>query len=238
VSRTRSKSASPASDRTRQLSGRGFAGALDEHARVALESLGHVHRYRNGAAVFTEGDRTSDVALVLTGRLRIVCATEAGGQVTLAIREPGDLVGELAAIDGPGTPRNASAIAVGPTTARLIRAVEFTDFLVAHPTSSLALIRTLTGRLRDAERRRVEYGSIDATRRLARLLVELAGPPDDRGRATIDGSHSQNELASLIGASRESVARALVRLRQLELVDTGRRSVVVHDLEQLERFAR
>ena len=86
-----------------------------------------------------------------------------------------------------------------------MRAMEFTDFLAGHPASSLVLLRTLTARLRDAERRRVEYGSIDASRRLARLLVELAGPPDDRGRATVDLSLSQSELASLIGASRESV---------------------------------
>ena len=220
------------------MSGSGFVDALDERARAGLAGLGHVHRYRNGASVFTEGDRTSDVALVLTGRLKIVCTTESGGEVTLAVRHPGELVGELAALDGHGTPRTASAIAVGATTVRLIRATEFTDFLVAHPASSLVLLRTLTARLRDAERRRVEFGSIDASRRLARLLVELAGPPDDRGRATVTLSLSQSELASLIGASRESVTRAFARLRRLDLVETGRRSVVVHDVDQLERFSR
>lgn len=220
------------------VGGSGFVGALDEGARAAFETLGHVRRYRNGDVVFAEGDRSSDVALVVTGRLKILCTTESGGEVALAIRQAGDLVGELAAIDNPGTPRMASAIALGPTTVRLMRAIEFTEFLVAHPTSSLVLVRMLTSRLRAAERRRVEYGSIDSTRRLGRLLVELAGPPDDLGRATVTGDLSQSELASLIGASRESVARAFTRLRQLDLVETGRRVVIVHDIDRLERFAR
>src|SRR5688572_2317190 len=98
------------------MSAPGFLGELDDQARAAFERLGHVHRYRNGAAVFAEGERTSEVALVLTGRLKIVCTTEAGGEVALAVRHPGELVGELAAIDGHGTPRTASAVAVGPTT--------------------------------------------------------------------------------------------------------------------------
>jgi CRP-like cAMP-binding protein len=220
------------------VGGPGFVGALDEQARAAFEALGHVRRFRNGAAVFTEGDRGNDVAVVVAGRLKILCTTESGGEVALAIRQPGDLVGELAAIDSPGTPRIASAVALGPTTVRLIRAVEFTDFLIAHPTSGLVLLRMLTSRMRAAERRRVEYGSIDATRRLGRLLVELAEAPDARGGATIGAGLSQSELASLIGASRESVARGFTRLRQLGLVETSRRSVVVHDLDRLDRFAR
>jgi len=220
------------------MSGPGFVGELDEAARAAFEQLGHVHRYTNGSSVFAEGDRSSDVAVVLTGRLKILCSTESGGEVALAVRHPGDLVGELAAIDGHGTPRTASAIALGPTTVRLIRGTEFTGFLVAHPASSLVLLRMLTAKLRDAERRRVEYGSIDAGRRLARLLLELADAPDEHGRATVTGHLSQSELASLIGSSRESVARAFLRLRQLDLVETSRRSVVLRDVGQLERFAR
>jgi CRP-like cAMP-binding protein len=218
--------------------GPGFVGALDEAAQAALETLGHVHHYRSGTTVFAEGDQTSDVGLVVSGRLKIVCTTDAGGEVALAIRVPGDLVGELAAIDGDGTPRAASAVAHGATSVRLIRATDFTAFLAGHPTASLALLRLLTGRLRDAERRRVEYGSVDASRRVARLLVELAGTPDDRGHAIVTGSLSQSDLAALIGSSRESVARALTRLRELDLVETGRRTVVVHDIHQLERFAR
>jgi CRP-like cAMP-binding protein len=220
------------------VGGAGFVGALDDGSRAAFDALGHVRRYRNGDVVFAEGDRSNDVAVVVSGRLKILCSTESGGEVALAIRQPGDLVGELAAIDDPGTPRIASAVALGPTAVRLIRAVEFTDFLVAYPTSGLVLLRMLTGRLRAAERRRVEYGSVDATRRLGRLLVELAQPVDARGRAVVSDGLSQSELASLIGASRESVARGFTRLRQLGLVETSRRSVVVHDLDRLDRFAR
>jgi CRP-like cAMP-binding protein len=101
------------------------------------------------------------------------------------------------------------------------------------------LLRTVADRMRDAERRRVEVGAYGTSRRLARLLSELT---DTYGRAADDGIHvelplSQQELAGLVGASRESVARAFKTLRDSHLVSTAARTVIVHDVGALRGYA-
>jgi CRP-like cAMP-binding protein len=103
----------------------------------------------------------------------------------------------------------------------------------------LVLTRGLIGRLRAAERRRLDFGSYDAPGRVARLLIEIA---EEHGRTTDNGieigvSLSQEELAGLVTTSRESVARSLTSLRRRGLITTGRRSVVVRDMEGLRRLA-
>jgi CRP-like cAMP-binding protein len=100
-------------------------------------------------------------------------------------------------------------------------------------------MRTLTGRLRDADRKRVEFGSYDAVSRVALRLVELA---DRFGEPTADGilvtlPFTQDELAGWVGASREAVVKALRALRRTGCVRTQRRSVVVCDLPALRRRA-
>src|SRR5439155_20462513 len=101
-----------------------------------------------------------------------------------------------------------------------------------HPRAALELVRMLVGRLRESDRRRVEFGAYDITRRLAALLVDLAMEAEAHGTDPVVRL-SQHEIAGLIGASRESVARALVSLRARGLVETGRRTITVVDLEGL-----
>jgi CRP-like cAMP-binding protein len=205
-----------------------------------LESAGSFRRYSPRAALFVEGDPGTFVVLILEGRAKVVATTPEGTEVVLSIRGFGDLVGELASIDAEGVPRTASVVALEPIACRVIPTAEFVGFLEAHPDAAMALLRTVAARMRDSERRRVEFGAYDTARRLAGLLVELStthGRPTDQGvRVAI--SLSQQELAGLVGCSRESVARALVALRQRGLVSTGRRSLVVRDVDGLRDYAR
>jgi CRP-like cAMP-binding protein len=94
-----------------------------------------------------------------------------------------------------------------------------------------ALVQVLAARLREADLRRVEFGALDATPRLARRLLELAGDG-----SSVEGLN-QEDLASLIGASRESVAKALAELRRAGLVRTGRRSIELVDVAGLRSRA-
>jgi CRP/FNR family cyclic AMP-dependent transcriptional regulator len=101
------------------------------------------------------------------------------------------------------------------------------------------LLRTLTGRLRDADRKRVEFGSYDAISRVSLRLVELA---DRFGETTPTGVRitlpfTQDELAGWVGASREAVVKALATLRRMGYVRTQRKSVVVCDVPALRRRA-
>lgn len=220
--------------------GCGFLERLEERARAELAAAGREVRYRTGSSVFREGDQGGFVVLITQGRVKVVASTAEGTEAVLGIRGPGDLLGELAALDGNGATRLASVVALEPLTCRLVPVAELHAFLAAHPRAMIELLRTVADRMRDAEQRRVEAGAYSTSRRLAGLLAELS---DTYGRAAEDGIHvelplSQQELAGLVGASRESVARAFRTLRDRDLVSTAARTVIVHDVGALRGYHR
>lgn len=214
--------------------GDGFVAALSDVERAALFAAGRRRRYPRHARVFHEGDRSDFVIVIVEGRVKIVATAADGSEAVLSVRDPGTLVGELAALDQ--APRLASAIALEPLTVIVLTAEEFRSFVAEHPRVALQLMSVLIARLREADRRRVEFGAYDVAGRLARLLVDLTADHDGTAGAA-EIRLSQHELAGLIGASRESVARALGQLRGRGLLTTGRRTIAIADLEALRLLA-
>lgn len=200
---------------------------------------GHRRRFGAGAIVFGEGDVSNRVVLVLSGRLKVSASSNDGHEVVLGYRERGDVLGEFAAIDGE--PHLATVTAVEPTEALVLPADRFMAALEERPAASMALLRSVISRLRDADRKRLEFASLDATGRVARRLVELAeryGEAEGEG----EGIHitlpiTQQELAGWVSTSREAVSKSMHRLRERGLIDVHRRSVTVLDLEGLRRRA-
>src|SRR5690606_14590157 len=128
-----------------------------------------------------------------------------------------------------------------------VTAEEFMAFLQANGRVSIIIMQMLCQRWREADRRRAEFGMFDATGRVAQRLVELAerfgvpyrtgpGPGSESVRITL--SLSQEELAGWVGAPREAVSKALRTLRAHGWIETGRRRLIVHDLQALRRHAR
>jgi CRP-like cAMP-binding protein len=217
----------------------GFLGRLASPDREALLAIGRPRRYRRGSVVFAEGDTGNFVVLITEGRVKVVSATVEGTQTILSVRGPGDLVGELSAVLDAGAPRSASIIAIDPVAGNVVSAAEFRTILDERPAVAVELVRTLAGHLRHADRRRIDNAGYSTTRRLARLVVELVTPEGVAGpTVTLRMTMSQQELAGLVGASRESVVRALSVLRRQGLVETGRRSVTIPDIERLRDFVR
>ncbi|GAA2252458.1 Crp/Fnr family transcriptional regulator [Actinomadura luteofluorescens] len=223
-----------------------FLGDLTPAEREELAARGRVREFDRGEALFAEGEDPGWVAILLQGRVKACAYREDGGQTVLAVRGPGALLGEVGAIDG--LPRSATVTALEPVRALAVTADEFMMFLQAHGRVSVLIMRMLCHRWRDADRKRVEFGMFDATGRVAQRLVELAerfGVPYDR-RTDAAGSDSvqitlnlsQEELAGWVGASREAVSKALRTLRRHGWIETGRRRLIVHDLQALRRHAR
>ncbi len=215
----------------------GFVGRLPRPDRERLLAAGTRRRDRRGAPLFFEGDRSDYVVVVLEGRVRVSIAGADGREVVVAVRGPGDLLGEFAAIERD-MPRSASAYAMEPLVAHVVTADDFATFLERSPRAAVALLRTLVRRLRETSRAQMEFGSYDTIGRVARRLEELVA---EHGEPTTDGVRialplTQEELAGWVGASRESVARALRSLRDRGVISTSRRSVVVHDHAALARY--
>lgn len=170
------------------------------------------------------------------GIVKAVAASEAGIDSVLALRGPGDILGELAAVGGGS--RSATIVAVEPVTALVLSVRAFRDYLTSQPDAATALLAVLADRVRDASRRQVEFGSLDTSVRVARLLAELGttyGEPTEVGiRVRL---LSQDELAGLCAASREAIARSMRTLREAGLIETGRRQVTIRDLGELRGWS-
>jgi CRP-like cAMP-binding protein len=165
--------------------------------------------------------------------VRLVAYGADDREVMLAIRGPGELIGEMAALGAQR--RTASAIALDDVEAGFLRADEFRIFLSEHPDAALVLMRMLVRRLTEADRDRVALATQDSVGRVAKRLVELAaehGTPDGAG-TRIELSLTQDELASWTGATRETVSRALALMRRLGWIGTDNRSITVLDAAAL-----
>ena len=206
---------------------------------MGLEEL-HEHgrrtRFDAGERLLRERAPGEEVVLILSGRVKISHSGPEGRDTVLDFRGPGELVGELAVLDA--APRSSSVTAIEPVEALVVAASEFRG-LLERPEFALELIRVLTERFRDADRKRIEFGATDTLGRVCARLAELAeryGEPDGTGLA-ISLPISQEELASWTAASRAGLANALRTLRELGWVETERRRIRVVDLAALEARA-
>jgi CRP-like cAMP-binding protein len=210
-----------------------FFEQLDPEAALALTAAGTTREYRRGAALFHERQESDAIYVLRRGTVKIVVGTSAGKDAMLGIRGPGDLLGEVSAVDGRA--RSAGAIALEAAEALVVPGSAFRAFLGAHSAAAMRLLEMLCERLRDADVKRSEHVALDTLTRVAGRLVELAdrfGKDEDEG-VVIDLALTQEDLAGWAGASREAVAKALQTLRDLGLVRTDRRRVVVIDLPAL-----
>jgi CRP-like cAMP-binding protein len=177
------------------------------------------------------------VLVLLDGRVKITAPTVDGHEAVLGFRGPGDLVGELGAVDG--RPRGASVSALEPVTALACAGTDFRALLKSQPAVGAALLRVVVERLRGADDERADFGAHDVLGRVARRLCELAerfGTQEDGG-IEIALPLTQEELAGWCGASREAVAKALATTRKLGWIETGRRTILITDIEALRTYA-
>jgi len=183
----------------------GFLSQLDPGERDDLEKLGTVRRYRRGDVLFHQGDDAGAVVVLIDGHVKAAMMND-GREVILAFPGPGELLGELSAVDGE--PRSGTVRAVDDVEALVIPGSAFRAFLERRPRVALVLLRSVAARLREADRQRVDYAINDVVVRVASRLVDLCdryGAEDEAG-IDIGLAITQDELAAWAGASREAVA--------------------------------
>jgi CRP-like cAMP-binding protein len=215
----------------------GFVAALTPEEAAALEAAGRRRAYPPRVTIFHEGDDAGPVVVLVSGRVKVSTLGGAGREAIVAVRGAGDLLGELSAVDGG--PRSATVTTLEPVEALLVPGSAFAALLERHPRIALVLLRMIAGRLRYADSQQAQFATHDVVGRVAQRLVEISerfGAADE-GRIEIVLPLTQEELAAWTGASREAVSKALLLLRRLRIVETGRRHVTVLDPEALRRRA-
>ncbi len=230
-------SSSPQLSVAAAAAGEHFWSALPPPDQAALLAAGASRRFARGRPLLHQGQAPDTVLLLRSGQVKVFTTTSAGREVVLAVRGAGELLGELAALDG--RPRSASVIALEDVDALVLTPGAFLAFLASHPAAAMALLGMLSRRLRDADVKRTGFTALTTLGRVAERLLELAerfGTEED-GSIRIDLRLSQEELAGWTGASLESVGRALATMRSLHWIETRRREIRVLDVEALRAAA-
>lgn len=206
---------------------RSFLAQVDAAGQRALALLGALREYRPRTTLFHQGEPSRHVVLLVDGWVKVTSTSRTGEEALLAIRGPGDIIGDLSAVDGK--PRSATVIALVQLSARVIDGDRFLDCLAHNSAVALALMRHISANLRESDHKRLEYVSTSSSSRLAALLLTLAG---EHGVVSEEGlviqlPLTQKELATAAATSREVVARTLRTLRSRDIVRTRRQRIVV-----------
>lgn len=208
-----------------------FLGRLGADDVAALVDAGRVGRWPADGALLREGDPPTTVVVVLAGTVKVTKTGTSGREVLLELRSAGDVLGELGAIDG--APRSATVVALGEVEALAVPADRFDRLLRERAGLAHAVLTTVVQRLRRSSARQLEFGTLDVVGRVCARIAELAathGEPGEGG-VVVRRSISQQDLADWAAVSRDGVVRALAELRSNGWVETGRRRIVVRQLE-------
>ena len=214
-----------------------FFEALTPEEVADLRASGRERHYDANVALFHEGDDAGSVIVLLAGRAKLTVPSSSGREVIVAVRGPGDLLGELAAL--VEAPRSATVATIEPVDALIMSGSAFASFLERNSRVALVILRMVAERLLYADLQQAQFATHDVVGRVAHRLVELTerfGVEQEEG-ILLDVPLSQEELAGWTGASREAVNKALQVLRSLHMIETGRRRFTVLDADGLRRLA-
>ncbi|MBC9070639.1 cyclic nucleotide-binding domain-containing protein [Thauera sp. CAU 1555] len=201
-----------------------FQGLSDE----VLSTVAHcsmMRRFPRGQAVVLAGDRSDFVYFVLTGSLKVVVSDEDGREVILSILGQGELFGEMAIFGEQ--PRSASVVAVTPSDLVMIPKQDFRQIMKDNFEVAWRIMCNLAERLRNADRKIESLALMDVYGRVARLLLEMA--EEHGGEMIVVRKISKQDIAKMIGASREMVSRVMKDLSVQGLIEEGERGIVLRE---------
>ena len=163
-------------------------------------------RFKRGEAIVEQGKKSNSLAIMLTGRARVITTNARGREVILATMQPGDYIGEMSLIDNE--PHSATVRAEVQTDVLILGRLEFARCLPENSSMAYAVMKGLVQRLRHADRKIESLALMDVYGRVARALLEFA-VEDAEGNAVIRDKVSRQDLAKMVGASREMVSRVM-----------------------------
>ena len=224
-------------DDTVVLSAPLFADMESEETKALFESMVPVELTR-GDVLFREGEPGDRLYVIAQGKIKLGRRSSDGRENLLSILGPGEMFGELSLFD-PG-PRTATASSVSDALVYELRHQALVQWIAAHPSVATTLLGALARRLRRTNETLADLVFSDVPGRVAKALLDLSarfGEPNDDG-IRVAHDLTQEELAQLVGASRETVNKALADFAARGWVRREGRAVVLLDVDRLERRAR
>ncbi|MCE5249188.1 Crp/Fnr family transcriptional regulator [bacterium] len=203
-----------------------------------LEAIKHViinKTFPKEKIILLEAEEGDTLFIIINGKVKVTTFTENGKEVIFSILGEGDFFGEMSLLDGK--PRSASVISMEDSELQLIRRCDFYRLLENHPHIALKLLEELASRLRKADERIESLALLDVTGRVAGILMQLA---EERGEpsgntVTIKSRPTHQELANMVGTTRETVTRVLKQLELKKYIEMSGKDVTIFDVEVFKR---
>ena len=201
-----------------------FAGFPDDQLRT-LSGVVTRRTVPRGAVIIVEGDPTDSLYIVISGRMRVLMSDADGKEVILAILGPGEFFGEMGLIDD--SPRSATVVAVEPCELIVINKRDFKRCLSENFEMAMTVMRGLVRRLREADRKIGSLALLDVYGRVAHLLIDMAELVN--GQRIVTRRLPKQDIAKMIGASREMVSRVMRDLQLGGFIEMRGSQILVRD---------
>lgn len=212
--------------------------ALDDAAAAALRATMETVRLPKGSTLFSEGDQGDHLYVIIEGKLKLGTSSGDGRENLLSILGPGEMFGELSLFDAG--PRTSTATAVTDVRLLSLGHNQVIPWVTAHPQVALDLLERLAQRLRRTNEVVGDLVFSDVPGRVAKALLDLG---ERFGKETDEGLYvhhdlTQEELAQLVGASRETVNKALADFASRNWIRLDGRAVLIIDVDRLSKRGR
>lgn len=212
------------------LSGIGIFEALAPSDQQRLASLLRTRSFSPGKTIFIEGDKGEGLYFIRSGRIKICVNDRQGNELIFTYLSSGDLLGEIAILDG--LPRSATAVAVTHTNTFYLDRKDFLEFLEASPRVCIVIIASLCKSIRRVSTHLEEVSFLDVSGRVARNLLSMAAKDSLQPICII----SQEELAKVVGASRVIVNKILNSFVDLGFISLARKRIIILNEYELDRI--
>jgi CRP/FNR family cyclic AMP-dependent transcriptional regulator len=201
-----------------------FAGFSPDQLR-ALAPMVMRRSAPRGLAIMREGDATDCLYVIISGRLKVMVGEADGKETILNILSAGEFFGEMGLIDD--NPRSATVVAIEPCELLALTKQAFRKFLLENTDLAMAVMRVLVRRLREADRKIGSLAMLDVYGRVARLLLDMSESVD--GRRVVTRRISKQDIAKMIGASREMVHKVMKDLQVSGYIELDGSTIVLRD---------
>jgi CRP-like cAMP-binding protein len=199
-----------------------FSMLTNDQAQAIADSVVK-RRFRRGEIIVEHGRKSNALFILLNGRARVLTSDSRGREVILAVLQPGDYVGEMSLIDNQ--PHSATVRAEVQTDMLILGRAEFARCLPENSSLAYAVMRGLVQRLRKADQQIESLALLDVYGRVARTLLEMSETID--GQRIIRNKVSRQDMAKIVGASREMVSRVMKDLEERGVIETQENGSVI-----------
>ena len=212
-----------------------FFADLSEEEILALSSATKRRTFRSGEVIFHRDDPGQVLYMIKEGKVKICIISPDGQEVSLTVFGKGEYFGEFALLDG--LPRSTDAVALEKVECYTLQRSDFLNAILKNPKIAILVLEALSKRLRTTNQMVEDLIFLDVYGRVAKKLLELAdthGVKTEEG-VLIDVRLTQQELASMVGASRESVNKVLGYFTDKDFISTDKHRVTIHNTNDLKR---